>query len=141
MSDHQTLDDKLETLRTFIEDNKDLEEFLAQSRGFADSQVQQAQRSERQAWRVAYAGGGLAVIAMLTVMGLTPLKTVTPSEVLVLDKSTGATSALQKLEEVIVSEEDVIMRKGINDFMLARASYTRRYRRNELLHRGSVHVA
>jgi type IV secretion system protein VirB8 len=124
MSDEKQLDRKLEDLRAFIEDNKDVEAFLEQSRGFTDSEVQHAQSSEKKAWKVAYAAGGLAFLAVAAVLGLTPLKTVVPPKVLMVDKATATVTELQTLEEVRVSIEEASTRKALNDFLLARENYT-----------------
>ncbi len=118
------LDRKLENLRAFIEDNKDVDAFLEQSRGFTDSLVQRAEDSEKKAWKVGYAAGALAFLAVAAVLGLTPLKTVVPPKVLMVDKETATVSELQTLEEVRVSVEEASTRKAVNDFMLARENYT-----------------
>jgi type IV secretion system protein VirB8 len=124
MSDEKQLDRKLEELRAFIEDNKDVDAVLEQSRGFTDSEVQNAKDSEKKAWKVTYAFGGLAFLAVAAVLGLTPLKTVVPPKVLMVDKATATVTELQTLEEVRVTMEEAATRKALNDFLLARENYT-----------------
>jgi type IV secretion system protein VirB8 len=124
MSYEKQLDRKLEDLRAFIEDNKDVDAFLEQSRGFTDSEVQNAKDREKKAWQVTYAFGGLAFLAVAAVLGLTPLKTVVPPKVLMVDKETATVTELQTLEEVRVTMEEAATRKALNDFLLARENYT-----------------
>lgn len=117
---------KVENLRALIEavDPKELEAILEQSQGFADSEVQHAMDSEKKAWRVAGAFGGISVLLAGALIVLMPLKTVVPPKVLMVDKQLATVTELQTLDEVRVSMEEAATRKALNDFILARENYT-----------------
>jgi type IV secretion system protein VirB8 len=60
-----------------------------------------------------------AIIVMM------PLKTIMPGKVLLVDKELATVSEMQTIEEVRVDMQDAATRKAVNDFILARESYTK----------------
>lgn len=122
-----TVATKVETLRALVElvDSKELETVLAQSHGFADSQVLAANASENKAWKVAWAAGGLSLVLAGAIIVMMPLKTILPPKVLLVDKTMATVTELQTLDEVRVSVQEAATRKALNDFILAREGYTK----------------
>jgi type IV secretion system protein VirB8 len=118
---------KVESLRALIEliDPKELETILEQSHGFADSQVMAAHASESKAWKVSAAFGAVSLALAGAIIVMMPLKTVVPPKVLLVDKELATVSEMQTLEEVRVSVQEAATRKAVNDFILARESYTK----------------
>lgn len=92
-------------------------------RSWETDRVARAMTSARRAWTVAAFAGLLALLAVLAVCFLTPLKTV-ENNLLVMDKSQGTIEPLQKLDVVIANVDEIFTRKFISDFMLARENYT-----------------
>lgn len=92
-------------------------------RSWETDRVARAITSARRAWTVAAFAGLLALLAVLAVCFLTPLKTV-ENNLLVMDKSQGTIEPLQKLDVVIANVDEIFTRKFISDFMIARENYT-----------------
>lgn len=96
---------------------------LAEGRSWDTDRVARAMTSARRAWAVAAFAGLLALLAILAVCFLTPLKTV-ENNLLVMDKSQGTIEPLQKVDVVTAKIDEIFTRKFISDFMLARENYT-----------------
>lgn len=92
-------------------------------RSWESDRVARAMLSARRAWMVAAFAGLLALISILAVCFLTPLKTV-ENNLLVMDRSQGTIEPLQKPDVVIAQIDEIFTRKFISDFMLARENYT-----------------
>ena len=92
-------------------------------RSWETDRVARAMTSARRAWTVAAFAGLLALLSILAVVFLTPLKTV-ENNLLVMDRSQGTIEPLQKLDVVIANVDEIFTRKFISDFMLARENYT-----------------
>lgn len=66
-------------------------------------------QSIRTAWRVSWAFGAIAALAVIAVIVMVPLKR-TVTEVLILDKSTGTWEKMEKLETAVVSLDEMFHR-------------------------------
>lgn len=88
--------------------------YLDAAKAWEVDEIMRARRSERRAWWVAGAGVFLATCAVLAVVLLTPLKTVEPFVVRV-DKNTGATDIVTRLDE-----HTVTFNEAIDKYFLAR---------------------
>lgn len=116
----------LNELRRFIETHDDIQLMLEHSAAESDRQVEAEQRSRRTAWRVAACASVLAVAAFAIAAGAihTSMRPAPPPEVLVVDKSTGATSPLVSLATYQLTPEDATIRRSIATFLRARENYT-----------------
>ena len=102
---------------------KDKKLLFAEARSWETDRVARALSSARRAWTVAAFAGLLALVAILAVFFLTPLKTV-ENNLLVMDKSQGTIEPLQKLDVTITKVDEIFTKKFISDFMIARENYT-----------------
>jgi type IV secretion system protein VirB8 len=116
----------LNELRRFIETHDDIQLLLEHSAAESDRQTEAEQRSRRTAWRVAACASALTVIAFAIAAGAihTSMRPAPPPEVLVVDKSTGATSPLVSLAEYQLTPGDATIRRSIATFLRARENYT-----------------
>jgi len=116
----------LNELRRFIETHDDIQLLLEYSAAESDRQTEAEQRSRKTAWRVAACASALTVIAFAIAAGAihTSMRPAPPPEVLVVDKSTGATGPLVSLAAYQLTPEDATIRRSIATFLRAREGYT-----------------
>jgi type IV secretion system protein VirB8 len=116
----------LNELRRFIETHDDIQLLLEHAAAESDRQTEAEQRSRRTAWRVAAGASTLTVIAFAIAAGAihTSMRPAPPPEVLVVDKSTGATSPLVALAAYQLTPEEATIRRSIATFLRARENYT-----------------
>jgi type IV secretion system protein VirB8 len=116
----------LNELRRFIETHEDIQLLLEHSAAESDRQTEAEQRSRQAAWRVAACASALTVVAFGVAAGAihTSMRPAPPPEVLVVDKSTGATSPLVSLAAYQLTPEDATIRRSIATFLRARENYT-----------------
>ncbi|MGK3116002.1 virB8 family protein [Candidatus Pantoea formicae] len=60
------------------EHKKELKELLAASQQFQQSRIEMVEKSERRAWKIAFAGVGVGVLGVVAVACLAPFKTAVP---------------------------------------------------------------
>lgn len=116
----------LNELRRFIETHDDIQLLLEHAAAESDRQADAEQRSRRTAWRVAAGACALTVVAFAIAAGAihTSMRPAPPPEVLVVDKSTGATSPLVSLAAYQLTPEEATIRRSVATFLRARESYT-----------------
>lgn len=116
----------LNELRLFIETHDDIQRLLEYSAAESDRQSDAEQRSRRTAWRVAAGACALTVAAFGIAAGAihSSMRPAPPPEVLVVDKSTGATSPLLSLAAYQLTPEEATIRRSIATFLRARENYT-----------------
>jgi type IV secretion system protein VirB8 len=116
----------LNELRRFIETHEDIQLMLEHSAAESDRQTGREERSRRAAWRVATGASALAVIAFAIAAGAihTSMRPAPPPEILVVDRSTGATSPLVSLATYQLTPEEATIRRSIATFLRARENYT-----------------
>jgi len=117
---------RLDELRRFIETHDDIRRLLEHSAAESDRQADFEQRSRRTAWRVAAGASALTIIAFGIAAGAihTSMQPAPPPAVLVVDKSTGATSPLLSLAAYQLTPEEATIRRSIATFLRARENYT-----------------
>lgn len=81
-----------------------------------------AYKSERRAWMVAAAATTMAVVAVLAVALLTPLKQVVPYLIYV-DKETGVTQVVSVVDSRTLNNDDINARYWLARYVKARESY------------------
>jgi len=97
--------------------------YLDGAKSWETDAVLRARRSERTAWRVAIAGGLLAVAGVGSVAALAPFKQVEPFVVRV-DKNTGYTDIITRVDEKAMSPDEAIDKYFLSEYVNAREEYS-----------------
>lgn len=100
----------------------DLNRYLEESRGLERDYIAEILRSRLVAWRLAIGSGVLAFVAVLALLGLTPLKTNTPF-VLRVDNANGHVDVLTTLRDHESSYGEVVDTYFLNQYVLNREGY------------------
>lgn len=104
-------------------DNKPVDEFLSQIKSFEEDRVLLAKQSAKTAWKVAAGFGFLAVLAVMAVVVMMPLKQIEPY-LLKVDNATGYTNVVRPLADAKgVSYGEVLDKYWLNQFVIERNSY------------------
>lgn len=101
-------------------DNKD---YLDAAKSWESDAIVRARRSERIAWRVAIAGGVLAIAGVAAVAGLAPFKQVEAFIVRV-DKNTGFTDVITRVDEKSMTPDEAIDKYFLSEYVNAREEYS-----------------
>ena len=103
--------------------DEDLKSYFAEAQSWDRDRFVAAARSRRIAWIVASVAIALAIVAVLAIMALTPLKTVVPYVVTV-DRSTGATDVTQELQgDKSITYDEAIRKYFLADYVRAREGW------------------
>ncbi len=107
-----------------VKDNdEDLKSYFAEAQSWDRDRFVAAARSKRIAWIVAAIAIALAIVSVLAIMALTPLKTVVPYVVTV-DRSTGATDVTQELRgDKSITYDEAIRKYFLADYVRAREGW------------------
>lgn len=107
-----------------VKDNDDdLKSYFAEAQSWDRDRFVAAARSKRIAWIVAAVAVALAIVSVLAIMALTPLKTVVPYVVTV-DRSTGATDVTQELRgNKSITYDEAIRKYFLADYVRAREGW------------------
>lgn len=98
-----------------------LDHYLAAAKGWESSEIAAVKRSEKRAWRVAIAASVVALLAIIAVALLTPLKTVEPFVVQV-DRS-GAASTVTLLNERTITGSEALDKYWLGRYVNFREEY------------------
>ncbi len=99
-------------------------QYLAEARSWETSKVQALERSKKLAWMVTSASVLLAMLALLAVMLLTPLKTVQPYVIRV-DNSTGAVDVVKTMADAKTNYDEAINKYFTQWYVRWREGYSR----------------
>ena len=103
--------------------DEDLKSYFAEAQSWDRDRFVAAARSRRIAWIVASVAIALAIVAVLAIMALTPLKMVVPYVVTV-DRSTGATDVTQELRgDKSITYDEAIRKYFLADYVRAREGW------------------
>lgn len=103
--------------------DEDLKSYFAEAQSWDQDRFVAAARSKRIAWIVASVAIALAIVAVLAIMALTPLKTVIPYVVTV-DRSTGSTDVTQELRgDRSITYDEAIRKYFLADYVRAREGW------------------
>lgn len=103
--------------------DEDLKSYFAEAQSWDRDRFVAAARSRRIAWIVASVAIALAIVAVLAIMALTPLKTVVPYVVTV-DRSTGATDVTQELRgDKSITYDEAIRKYFLADYVRTREGW------------------
>lgn len=100
--------------------NKD---YIDAAKSWETDAVVRSRRSERIAWRVAIAGGVIALAAVSAVAGLAPFKEVEAFIVRV-DKNTGFTDVITRVDEKSMTRDEAIDKFFLSEYVNAREEYS-----------------
>ena len=102
---------------------KEVDNYLAQIKSFESDRVALAQQSAKTAWKIAIGAGVIAMLAVLAVVMLTPLKKVEPY-LLKVDNTTGYVNIVHPLKDAKgVSYGEVLDKYWLNQFVITRNGY------------------
>lgn len=101
-------------------DNK---EYLKAAQSWESDAIVRSRRSERIAWRVAIAGGVLAIAGVAAVAGLAPFKEVEAFIVRV-DKNSGYTDVITRVDEKSMTPDEAIDKFFLSEYVNAREEYS-----------------
>ena len=103
--------------------DEDLKSYFAEAQSWDRDRFVAAARSRRIAWIVASIAIALAIVTVLAIMALTPLKTVVPYVVTV-DRSTGATDVTQELRgDKSITYDEALRKYFLADYVRAREGW------------------
>lgn len=120
-------------------------EYYARAHSWIDDRVAAERRMRRIAWGVAAAAGAIALMLAITVMLLTPLKTVQPYVVTV-DRQTGAVEVATTLAGSKLTENDAVIQAELANYVRTRETFdasdlANSYRRVQMRSSGNVRSA
>lgn len=101
----------------------ELKEYLDAAKGWETDGIVRLKNSERRAWIVAGTAVVLAVLAIIAVVCLTPLKRVELRAVLV-DKVTGYSEITSELKDQTLSYQDAKDEHNVQDYVIERERYS-----------------
>lgn len=104
----------------------DMADYLGSAETFYDEGYRRIRASRDRAWIVAGSAGGLAALALLAVVMLTPLKRVELVPVVV-DRSTGEARVVQALAKDTISEQEAVRKADLASYIIARESFDRAF--------------
>ena len=98
-------------------------EYLLAARGWETDEIMRSAKNERRAWLVAGVAIVLAILSVIAVVLLTPLKTVEPFVVRV-DKNTGATDVVSVLNQHTITYNEAIDKYFLAQYLRYCESYS-----------------
>lgn len=105
-------------------DPKDFENYLKEARTWETDKVQEMEKSQKIAWRVATASGTVAFASVMAVAMLTPLKTVEPYVIRV-DNSTGIVDVVESLRDGETNYDEAINKYFTQWYVRYREGYSK----------------
>ncbi|OED65899.1 conjugal transfer protein TraG [Vibrio tasmaniensis ZS-17] len=104
-------------------DSKPVDAFLNQIKSFEEDRVSLAKQSAKTAWKVAAGFGVLAMLSVVAIVVMMPLKQIEPY-LLKVDNTTGYTNVVRPLTDAKgVSYGEVLDKYWLNQFVIERNSY------------------
>lgn len=104
-------------------ERKDVDGYLSEIRAFESDRVAMAKHSAKTAWKVAMGAGAVAILSLVAVVTMLPLKTSEPYLIKV-DRSTGSTDVVHPLRDGKgASYGEVLDKYWIDQFIVARDGY------------------
>ncbi|HMS44230.1 MAG TPA: type IV secretion system protein [Alphaproteobacteria bacterium] len=103
---------------------KDFKHYLEESRRIDQDRLMMLEKSKKTAWIIAGCSFAIASLSVLSVLALTPLKTVEPYLVRV-DSSTGYVDTITNLSgDASYTQDEALMRHFLKRYVTAREGYT-----------------
>jgi len=102
---------------------ENFEQYLLQARTWETDKVQEAQKSKKIAWIIASTSSGLAILSVLAVASLVPLKETKPFVIRV-DNSTGIVDVVEALTDSKTNYDEVVNKYFTQWYVRYREGYT-----------------
>ena len=102
--------------------DEDLKSYFAEAQSWDRDRFVAAARSRRIAWIVASVAIALAIVAVLAIMALTPLKTVVPYVVTV-DRQSGAVEIATTLKNGSLTQNEAVIQAQLAGYVRARETF------------------
>ncbi|WEF31463.1 virB8 family protein [Pseudoduganella chitinolytica] len=110
-------------MATKVEKN-DFKKYLGEARSWETNRLLEAEKSKRLAWTVALVAGGLAIVAVVAVAGLTPLKQ-TELRIVRVDNSTGRVDVISEIPNARNTYGEALDKYWAGQYVLYREGYSR----------------
>lgn len=125
-TDEERLIAEIAAVRGLIDGHENMQQLLDLAADEADRRAVENDRSRRNAWRVAGAFGGVAIIASAITFAAvaTAMRPASPPAVLVVEKASGIVQPLISLAEFQMSPEEATIRRNIDTFITNCEGYT-----------------
>lgn len=126
LPDPAKLAQELAAARVLIEAHPTIQQMLDLAADEADRRTLDNERSRQLAWRVAAGCGAIAFAAIIAAGGAiaTSMRPAPPPEILVVDRTDGATQRLTSLVDYQMNPEEATIRRNVNTFVSAREGYS-----------------
>lgn len=98
-------------------------DYFENSRNFENSKTRNLEKSERKAWYIAYCSLTLASLAIVAIVGLTPLKKVEPFVIRV-DNATGIVDVVQTMHDSKTNYDEAISKYWVRQYIRYREGYS-----------------
>lgn len=103
--------------------NKPVDDYLHQIKSFEEDRIALAQNSAKTAWKIAMGFGFIALLTVITLLVMMPLKQTEPY-LLKVDSATGHTGIVKPLSDAeAVTYGEVLDKHWLNQFVIARNGY------------------
>jgi len=106
-------------------EKQNFQQYLGEARSWETDRLLQAEKSKKLAWVIASVAGGLAIVSVLAVAGLTPLKS-TELRIVRVDQTTGAVDVLSEIPNAKTTYDEAINRYFAGQYVRFREGYSRR---------------
>lgn len=103
---------------------KDHEQYLAEGRSWETNRVLTAEKSQRYAWRVAGGFGTIALVAVIAVAGMTPLKRTELKVVRIFEKD-GTAEVISEMTDLKTNYTETVNRFFVQQYIRVREGYSR----------------
>jgi len=104
-------------------DKDNFDQYLLQARTWETDKVKEVQKSKKTAWIIASISSGLAILSVLAVASLVPLKEIKPFVIRV-DNSTGIVDVVETLTDSKTNYEEVVNKYFTQWYVRYREGYT-----------------
>lgn len=110
-------------MATKVEKN-DFKKYLGEARSWETNRLLEAEKSKRLAWMVAMLAGGLAIVSVVAIAGMTPLKR-TELRIVRVDNSTGRVDVISEIPNARSSYGEALDKYWAGQYVLYREGYSR----------------
>lgn len=105
-------------------EKKDFEKYLREAKSWETDRLIAAEKSKKIAWSIAMAAGGLALVSIIAVAGLTPLKT-TELKIIRVDNVTGIVDVVTEIPDGKTNYNEAVNKYFAQLYIRYREGYSR----------------
>lgn len=107
-----------------MSNKNDLEKLLEDADGFERNRLETVFASERRAWKFAGSGIGIAILALVALVMVLPLKS-TVVKVIRVNDTTGAVDVQRSVQDEKIAKDELVIRSHVRAYVYAKESYAR----------------